>query len=170
MITTKPKYGLKSQNKYVINKRAKRNKITVEELLLKESQEQDFIDKGLIFCNSCKEWKFFGKAKTYCKDCCAKRTRDRYNSNKQRSYILNKKYGITIEEYDKMLVNQSYSCFICNIHKDKLDRALAVDHCHKTGKVRGLLCGNCNRFLGQIDDNIDTAKRLLEYLNKHTDI
>jgi hypothetical protein len=51
-----------------------------------------------------------------------------------------------------------------------LNRSLAVDHCHKTGKVRGLLCGNCNRFLGQIDDDINTAERLLEYLNKYKDI
>ena len=87
-----------------------------------------------------------------------------------RDYLLKKKYGITSEEYDRMLTEQNYSCYICHKHEDKLDRSLAVDHCHETGKVRGLLCGNCNRFLGQINDNIDTASRLLEYLKKHKNI
>jgi hypothetical protein len=167
MKTNGIRYGIKSSNPYELNRRAKRRNTTVEKLIALEKDEQDKIDKGYTFCNSCKEWKIFGKAKTYCKECCSERSRTKYNLEKQRQYILKKKYGITPEKYDEMLSEQDYRCYICQKHEDKLDRSLAVDHCHKTGKVRGLLCGNCNRFLGQIDDNIDTAERLLMYLQKH---
>ena len=159
-----------SANPRNVSRRAKRQGITVEDLLKIEKEEQEKIDNGYNLCNSCKEWKIFGKAKTYCKECCAERTRSRYNLEKQRSYLLKKKYGITPEKYDEMLSEQDYKCYICHTHEDKIDRSLSVDHCHKTGKVRGLLCGNCNRFLGQIDDDINTAERLLEYLNKYKNI
>ena len=156
-----------STNPRNVTRRAKRQGITVDELLKIEKEEQDKVDSGYTLCNSCKEWKIFGKAKTYCKECCAERTRNRYNLDKQRAYLLKKKYDITSEKYDEMLSEQNHKCYICHIHENKLDRSLAVDHCHKTGKVRGLLCGNCNRFLGQINDSIDTAERLLNYLNKY---
>lgn len=167
MITNGIRYGIKSSKPYELNRRAKRRNITVEQLVTLEQEEQYKIDKGYTFCNSCKEWKMFGKAKTYCKECCAERSRTKYNLEKQREYLLKKKYGITLEKYDEMLSEQDYRCYICHKHEDKLDRSLAVDHCHETGKVRGLLCGNCNRFLGQIDDNIDIAERLVKYLQIH---
>jgi hypothetical protein len=164
------RYGNKSSKPEELQRRARKKGVTIEELLKIEQEEQDKIDSGYTFCNSCKEWKIFGKAKTYCKDCCSKRTQNNYSLEKQRVYLLKKKYGITPEKYDEMLSEQDYKCYICHKHEDKLDRSLAVDHCHSTGKVRGLLCGNCNRFLGQINDDIDTAKRIYEYLQKHKDI
>ena len=60
-----------------------------------------------------------------------------------------------------MLSNQSGHCAIC-INKDK--RKLAVDHCHKTGKIRGLLCSNCNQGLGMFKDNLDFLGRARNYL------
>ena len=152
-------------------RRAKNKGITLSELIILEQEEQLKREQGYKWCNSCKEWsKDFGKAHSYCKQCYRDRSNSKYDLEKQRAHLLKKKYGITPEKYDEMLSEQDYKCYICHTHEDKLDRSLAVDHCHKTGKVRGLLCGNCNRFLGQIDDNIDTAERLLEYLNKHKDI
>jgi hypothetical protein len=170
MKTNGVRYGIKSSKPYEINRRAKRKNITVEELIVLEKEEQEKIDDGYTFCNRCKEWKIFGKAKTYCKECCSNNTRNSYNYEKQRAYILKKKYGITCEKYDEMLHEQNYKCYICQKHEDKLDRSLAVDHCHTTGKVRGLLCGNCNRFLGQISDDIIVANRLVNYLTKYKNI
>lgn len=170
MKISRAKYGIKCSKPYELTRRAKRKNITVSELLILEKEEQDKLDKGYNFCNECKEWKIFGKAKTYCKDCCLTRTKNNYNYEKQRAYLLKKKYGISCEKYDEMLHEQDYKCYICQKHEDKLDRSLAVDHCHTTGKVRGLLCGNCNRFLGQINDDLDTAKRLVKYLAKNKDI
>jgi len=170
MKISRAKYGIKCSKPYELARRAKRKNITVSELLILEKEEQDKLDKGYNFCKECKEWKIFGKAKTYCKECCSIRTKNNYNYEKQRAYLLKKKYGISCEKYNQMLHTQNYKCYICQKHEDKLDRSLAVDHCHTTGKVRGLLCGNCNRFLGQINDDITTAKRLVKYLNENKDI
>lgn len=164
MATNGVRYGNKSQSKYEINRRAKKRNITVDELLKIEQEEQDKINKGYLWCNSCKSWKIFGKAKTYCKECCAKRVNLKYDKEKQKIYLLKKKYNLTLEDYNGMRDNQNYKCYICNIDEEKLDRALAVDHCHTTGQVRGLLCGSCNRFLGQINDNVETAERMVHYL------
>ena len=164
---------MRSQHPYELARRAKRKGISIEELLESEAKVYDLINNDNFLCTDCNTWKDISdrpKNSWYCKECCAKRTRSKYDLDKQRARILKKKYGITSEEYDQMLSEQNYRCYICHKHEDKLDRSLAVDHCHKTGKVRGLLCGNCNRFLGQIDDNVNTAERLLEYLQKYQNI
>lgn len=162
------RYGLKSSDKYEVRRRAKRNNLTIEELLEKEKQEQDFLNLGLKFCVTCQSWKEFGKSAAYCKECCAKKSRSRYDKDKQRNYWLIKKFNISLDQYKEMLIAQDYKCYICCKSDSELDRSLAVDHCHATGKVRGLLCGNCNRFLGQIQDRVDIAKKLLEYLTIYT--
>ena len=86
----------------------------------------------------------------------------------QRNRILHQKYGISDEEYKRMLKEQGGGCAICGITRDKIGRAIAVDHCHETGRVRGLLCGSCNRFIGLINEDIEIAKKLVKYLkNNH---
>ena len=164
------KNKVKSQNIRSITRRARKLNITTEELLKIEQEEQFKINQGLRFCNICKEWKLPNKTNPYCEECSIERNKKNYNPEESRTKSLKLKYGLTINDYDKLLLEQNNKCYICHIHVSKLDRSLAVDHCHKTGKVRGLLCGNCNRFLGQIDDNVDTAKRLVEYLLKSSDI
>jgi hypothetical protein len=72
-------------------------------------------------------------------------------------------YGITVEQYDEMLATQSGVCAIC-AKTCATGRALAVDHCHETGKVRGLLCARCNPMLGFANDNIDVLKAAIAYL------
>ena len=62
-------------------------------------------------------------------------------------------YGITVEEYDEMLESQGGGCYICGI--GPVGRALDIDHDHRTGKVRGLLCSNHNRALGLLGDDPD---------------
>jgi hypothetical protein len=68
-----------------------------------------------------------------------------------------RKYGITVEQYDEMLALQGDRCAICRIssaeHVKTRQQILAVDHDHKTGKVRGLLCTQCNTALGLFRDN-----------------
>jgi len=82
----------------------------------------------------------------------------------ERKRLLKKKYGITIIQYNEMFTSQNGECYICGTHQDKLRRALAVDHSHHTGKVRGLLCDKCNSLLGYENDNIETLKKAIEYL------
>jgi hypothetical protein len=76
-----------------------------------------------------------------------------------------KKYGITGEDYQQMLVEQGFVCKTCG-KPEKTGKALAVDHDHKTGKVRGLLCGNCNQALGLLNDDLGVVKKLLVYLKR----
>lgn len=81
---------------------------------------------------------------------------------------LKKYYGMTIEDYDKMYFRQNGVCLTCGKSETAKNqygiRRLAVDHDHKTGKVRGLLCTCCNRLIGLARDDINTLKRIIEYL------
>jgi hypothetical protein len=72
-----------------------------------------------------------------------------------------RKYNISEEDYNNILVNQDYMCAIC---KNKIGWEAAVDHCHTTNIVRGLLCRNCNLGLGGFKDNIETIKKAIEYV------
>lgn len=78
---------------------------------------------------------------------------------------LKSRFGITIDQYNAMEVEQNYTCIICN-GKDKSGRSLAVDHCHTTGKVRGLLCTECNTALGLFKDETALLNKAIEYLNR----
>lgn len=84
------------------------------------------------------------------------------NPNKWREYVLRYLYGLPIEKFEEMKVAQNNQCAICQ----KL-RPLAVDHCHRTGKVRELLCKKCNLALGYIEDNAESAAAMVCYLEKH---
>jgi coenzyme F420-reducing hydrogenase beta subunit len=74
--------------------------------------------------------------------------------------VLKSKYGIDIKQYQTMLNAQSGSCALCEKSDD-----LCVDHCHETGKVRGLLCRQCNSAIGKLGDNAAGLQRALSYLS-----
>lgn len=77
-----------------------------------------------------------------------------------------RQYGITEEDYDKMFKEQQGCCAICKLHQKDYSRNLHIDHCHTTGKVRGLLCNSCNLGLGMFKDSIDLMNTAIKYLNK----
>lgn len=79
-----------------------------------------------------------------------------------RKYDLKKHYNMSLEEYDELLIKQNYCCSICKNPPDK--KPLGVDHCHTTGKVRGLLCNSCNSTIGFCKDNITVLQNAIEYL------
>ena len=95
-----------------------------------------------------------------------KAMREYYLKNKEmwRDKGLQKRYGITLNEYNTMLKKQNNCCFICKEHKSKQKKHLNVDHNHKTGKVRALLCTTCNTSLGLIKENISVAKTMIKYI------
>ena len=103
----------------------------------------------------------------YCKPCNSKITKKyrKKNLDKMKAYDRQRKFGITPDEYNEMLENQNYVCAICK-QKCKSGRNLAVDHCHDTGKIRGLLCICCNRGLGVYKNNISTLENAINYLNR----
>jgi hypothetical protein len=91
----------------------------------------------------------------------------KYDSAKERIMHIKRFYGITLEQYDKMFEEQGGVCAICDgINKD--GRRLFIDHDHKTGKIRGLLCCNCNRGVGSFRDSVNNLQRAIIYLSKET--
>ena len=84
-----------------------------------------------------------------------------------RNRYLERVYGVSIDEYHSMLLEQEHSCWICKIHSDEhCKENLHVDHDHSTGEVRGLLCENCNLMLGHARDNKVVLENAIKYLNK----
>jgi hypothetical protein len=87
----------------------------------------------------------------------------------QEKFLRNKKrdlksyYGLTIEDFEKMLADQGGTCAICS-GTQKHGRMLAVDHNHDTGKVRGLLCDDCNRGIGMLGDSKERLIRAVGYI------
>lgn len=75
-------------------------------------------------------------------------------------------YGITLEQYNEMLLKQNNQCAICHKYNTALQKPLFVDHDHKTGKVRGLLCTKCNFMLGAIQDSVNILKYAIKYLKE----
>lgn len=90
-----------------------------------------------------------------------------------RNIELKKNFGITLDQYNEMLASQNGVCAICKNpettinHQSKKVQNLAVDHCHTTGKVRGLLCNLCNTGLGKFRENPDFLAQAISYVIKH---
>jgi hypothetical protein len=87
-----------------------------------------------------------------------------YNRKREKEVYTPKKYGIRYEDILNMLIQQNYLCKICK--KINISEKYNIDHCHKTGKVRGLLCSSCNSGLGKFKDNKEILLRGVEYLRK----
>ena len=93
---------------------------------------------------------------------------DDYKKEKTKKHRLTRcrrlqlKYDITQEEYARMYEEQGGRCKICGAKKD----VLHVDHCHTTGKVRGLLCRHCNVGIGQMRDNVEILRSAITYLQE----
>lgn len=97
----------------------------------------------------------------HCKKC-----KDQIRKSRDYHHTANvKRYGITTDDYTRMFEEQDGACAICK--RPPTDKRLAIDHCHTTGKVRGLLCGPCNVSLGQFGDNPRTLLEAAKYLLKH---
>jgi hypothetical protein len=85
------------------------------------------------------------------------------NKDREQERHLVRKYGISLEDYSNMLNRQNGKCAICGKPEPEKKR-LDVDHCHKTGRVRGLLCTSCNRVLGHAWDDPERLRRAADYL------
>jgi hypothetical protein len=90
----------------------------------------------------------------------------------ERDRQLMKCFGITQDQYDQMLKAQNGVCAICKRPETSKGRTnkikcLSVDHCHETGKIRGLLCFFCNTGMGKLGDSIERIEAVLHYLKKH---
>jgi len=103
-----------------------------------------------------------------CKDCANKKNK-KYNKDNRPRLIAQqlvshrrRLYGLNEEEYNNMILSQNNLCAICNKPSDK---TLHIDHDHTTGKVRGLLCSNCNLGIGLLQEDVSIFTRAIEYLS-----
>lgn len=85
-----------------------------------------------------------------------------YYKTGQKNRLL-KRYGLSQDQFERLLLDQNGLCKICG-QKDA-DRELAIDHCHATGRIRGLLCQKCNTALGLFKDNIELLRKSIIYLS-----
>ena len=134
---------------------------------MKISQKNNNLDEKWCFkCNSYRNISRFSKNRRQCKDCrnlerkiVRQNNPDREKCNRYRS-----KYGISLKKYTEMLESQDFRCKICTKHQDNHRRPLSIDHCHKTNKIRGLLCDDCNLGLGKFKDDMKLLFNAAEYL------
>jgi len=98
------------------------------------------------------------------------------NRDLNRYYRVKERFGLDRNEYEKLLRIQDNKCAICNKpqnerinkkNRESIPRSLHVDHNHETGKVRGLLCGNCNRGLGTFKEDVNLLELAIAYLKKN---
>jgi len=148
-------------------------------------------------CSKCKIEKpksnFSGDARandglySQCKDChnkCCNRRNATYKGKEKikkyqqssnvkevrRGYVYRRLYGITLEDYNRMLKSQGGVCAICGTSVPGGTGRFHVDHDHATNRARGILCVNCNRMLGNARDNIDVLGAGIKYLNGYNSL
>jgi hypothetical protein len=128
--------------------------------------------KHTIFCKVCrKKTPRTSTYQKYCPDCrkeqykrrqaeYLQRTGGKRIKQQKRANWL-RRYNITPDEFDMMYQDQEGCCAICLRHQSELEGTLCVDHCHRTGEVRGLLCNGCNLLLGRFENK---QAEILSYL------
>ncbi|MFI7702530.1 endonuclease VII domain-containing protein [Nonomuraea sp. NPDC049480] len=138
----------------------------------KTVREAVVVPEGRKYCPRCKEVKpvtEFGRNRAeksgltaYCKPChnVAMREERIKNHGSARNYHLKRRYGITEDDFERMLAQQGGLCAICRAVPGTF-----VDHCHRTGRVRGVLCFNCNNGLGHFGDNLVLLELAALYLD-----
>ncbi len=96
----------------------------------------------------------------------SKRFREKYPLASM-GWFLNKNYGLTVDDYQRMLDCQSGKCAICKRHYSEFKKRLHVDHDHSTGKVRSLLCHFCNTAIGSFNESVELMEEAIKYLKVH---
>ena len=137
-------------------------------------------------CTKCKKWNDISDFRTNvgrkynlrseCKNCSKNYDKERYQNNSERfkEEYLRRKYNLSRGDYEEIYKSQKGVCDICkkiilSIFDEKYDRhknGAFVDHNHETGKIRGLLCNDCNNGLGRFYDLPDILKNAIIYLEK----
>lgn len=126
-------------------------------------------------CTKCGKGERVG-TKQWCNPCSQEYERNRWNGLpewKRRAKWLKSKYGLSYEQYEQMYNDQNGKCKTCSTDisieaKKNGHETACVDHCHSTGKIRGLLCNHCNRAIGLLKENINTLNNIMNYLKGNT--
>lgn len=109
--------------------------------------------------------------RSWCKDCDRRDNRKELSPRRAtiKNWKLKKRFGITLAQYDEMVAKQGGLCAICGKPPSarSIHSSLCVDHDHESGRVRGLLCGDCNIGIGKLGDNLEGVMRAVKYLQLH---
>jgi hypothetical protein len=106
----------------------------------------------------------------WCKQCTRQATLDRQKRDKESVKLINRRarlkrsFGMTVQQYDEMLDAQGGCCALCGSDFPGGRGRFVVDHCHDTGRVRGLLCNLCNVGLGALRDSPQLLQKAIHYL------
>lgn len=84
------------------------------------------------------------------------------------SYQIKSRYGLTLEKFDAMLIDQHFQCKICKINISHFKRRVCIDHDHITKKIRSLLCSGCNSSLGKMKYSIESFNNAIKYIQEHS--
>lgn len=111
-----------------------------------------------------------------CAPCTESQKKSWLSPEKRRKHTIKKAYGLDWESYLSMMTEQNGQCAICSVDFDMshrpnggtVPRSACVDHCHSTGKVRGILCSSCNIALGFFRDNVDIMKKAIQYIKDNS--
>jgi len=127
-----------------------------------EFRERKSLKRG--YHSWCKECEKIASKKRYKPK--PKKKRQPYNKHKALIRMLKYRYNLTYDEYVELYNKQNGKCAICKTSKQLgSNSGLLVDHCHKTNKVRGLLCNNCNSGIGKLQDDINILYSAIKYLS-----
>ena len=103
---------------------------------------------------------------SWCRGCNNKHRKLNYSFHKKRNEKLKANYGLTLEEFDQILISQNNKCAICKSDNPGGRGTFHVDHNHTTGQVRGLLCHWCNFMIGQCKEDPEILRSGIDYLKK----
>jgi len=132
------------------------------------SCKQDAETYDTFKCSYCKQcWKAYAtRYRANHKEVILENTRRSWHKNKDKYNLDRKLGGKTL--YETKLEQQNNTCAICfKPEQSNRYKTLCVDHCHTTGKIRGLLCSNCNRALGLLKDDRGNLQSAINYLERH---
>lgn len=138
--------------------------IKSKEEFIKNKLFSDGIDTLCLVCNRVrvKKWRTVNPEKRKAQE---KRESDPNKEYNRRKHLKNV-YGISLEDYDLLYLKQDGCCAICGIHQSSIKQRFHLDHCHTTGKIRGLLCQHCNHLLGRARDTRRILQSAIDYLDK----
>lgn len=169
------------KNRERLNALAREREQKKRQQKLFESHGVYVVPDGFKICTSCRAMKlldcFYTRKPTkkhpathrsWCRDCDSRFQHESRElaSDYHKNWKLKRNFGITLQQYEAILNSQNNKCAICGREPGQttMKYRLAVDHCHETGVVRGLLCSDCNIGLGKLGDNVHGLRRALDYL------
>lgn len=147
-----PEVTIFELNKVCYMSRINRERLEFEVMTERRNCRECLVEKPLI------RFELSGKGyrRNICMACRSARKRTRRSA---------KIYNMSYQELLIIKESQDYRCAICNVHEENESKALAIDHDHDTGRVRGYLCMKCNRGIGFLQDSVEILTKAIEYLN-----